>query len=65
MRYLSNSRFICLNRLQWRDPLTGEQAVLPFTMICTTLRGARQQRLPGGGWAGLEGANLDAPEAAP
>ncbi len=33
-----------------RSPVTGAALTIPFACIGTTLRGARQQRLPGGGW---------------
>lgn len=61
MRYLSNSRFVTLLRVGWMSPLTGQQTFLSFTTISTSLRGARQQRRPGGGWALPGDANLDRP----
>jgi len=51
MRYLSNSRFVTLLRVGWMSPLTGQQTYLSLTTISTSLRGARQQRRLGGGWA--------------
>lgn len=61
MRYLSNSRFVTLLRVGWVSPLTGQQTFLSFTAISTSLRGARQQRRPTGGWAQPGEANLDQP----
>ena len=61
MRYLSNSRFVTLLRVGWVSPLTGQQTWLSFTTVSTSLRGARQQRRPGGGWALPGEANLDRP----
>lgn len=61
MRYLSNSRFVTLLRVGWMSPLTGQQTWLSFTTISTSLRGARQQRSPAGGWALPGSATLDLP----
>ncbi|MBA3700639.1 MAG: type II secretion system protein [Planctomycetes bacterium] len=61
MRYLSNSRFVTLLRIGWVSPLTGQQTFLSFTTISTSLRGARQQRSPLGGWAQPGEASLDHP----
>jgi prepilin-type N-terminal cleavage/methylation domain-containing protein len=56
-RYLCYNRFVCLTRVGWASPLTGDQIELSFTAFGTTLRGARLQRKPGSdpntanGWA--------------
>ncbi len=50
-RYANQSRFATLCRISWRSPLTGATAEAAFTVLSTTLRGARQQRRQGGGWA--------------
>ncbi len=61
MRYLNNSRFVCLNKIRWVSPITGDTAEFSFTCVATSLRGARQQRAPSGGWARVGQPNLDAP----
>jgi hypothetical protein len=43
------------------SPLTGQQTFLSFTTISTSLRGARQQRRPSGGWAQPGDPTLDQP----
>jgi prepilin-type N-terminal cleavage/methylation domain-containing protein len=57
-RYTTYNRFVCLCKVTWTDPLSGQAHELSFTGFGTTLRGARQQRrrgLPGAspapGWA--------------
>lgn len=50
-RYMTYNRFVCLHRIRWVNALTGELSELSFNAFGTTLRGARQQRRKGGGWA--------------
>jgi len=55
-RFLSHNRFVNLSTIQWTNALTGQPITLSFTAIGTTLRGARQMRIPGDpgqahGWA--------------
>lgn len=50
-RFIKNTRFVNLARVTWTNPVTGQTAELSFTGFGTTLRGARQQRHPTGGWA--------------
>jgi hypothetical protein len=61
MRFLNNCRYVTLCKVRWINPLTGQQAELSFTLLATSLRGARQQRAPGGGWAVPGGPTLDRP----
>jgi len=56
-RVIHNGRFTSIARVRWADPVSGEIAELGVTSIGTTLRGARQQRKPGGGWATFFGVN--------
>lgn len=57
-RFIKNTRFVNLCRVTWTNPLNGQTAELSFTGFGTTLRGARQQRLPStdGGWAHWDNA---------
>lgn len=58
--YAKNSRMFSLCLLSIFDPMTGARTTLPFTCYGTTLRGARQQRIPGtanGGWSTYNNAN--------
>ncbi len=50
-RFIKNTRFVNMARVTWTDPISGETAELSFSGFGTTLRGARQQRHPKGGWA--------------
>lgn len=50
-RFIKNTRFVNLARVTWTNPINGQTAELSFTGFGTTLRGARQQRHPDGGWA--------------
>lgn len=50
-RYIKSAKFANVARVRWTSPLTGNTAELSFTGVGTTLRGARMQRKPGGGWA--------------
>ncbi len=50
-RYLRDSHFFNLCRVNITSPLTGEAKELNFTTFGTTLRGARQQRGKNAGWA--------------
>jgi hypothetical protein len=43
-RYITGSRFVCLNRVRMSNAISGESVELTFTAFGTTLRGARQQR---------------------
>ena len=61
MRFLNNCRYVTLCKVRWISPITGQQAELSFTTLATSLRGARQQRAPGGGWAVAGGPNLYKP----
>ena len=56
-RVLFNGRFTSVARVRWADPVTGDIAELAVTSIATTLRGARQQRRQGSGWATFYGVN--------
>lgn len=66
-RYIKSAKFANVARVRWSNPLTGAESELSFTAIGTTLRGARMQRKPGGGWAewdndgGPNDAHLDSP----
>ncbi|MDA3959991.1 MAG: prepilin-type N-terminal cleavage/methylation domain-containing protein [Planctomycetota bacterium] len=67
-RFLNNGRFVNNMRVRWTDPASNETAEISFNGLGTTLRGARQQRRPGGGWAAWYGPGdsrnnetLDAP----
>lgn len=50
-RFIKNTRFVNIARVTWTNPISGQTAELSFTGFGTTLRGARQQRNPTGGWA--------------
>jgi len=50
-RYLVDGRFVNIFQVRWNDGVSGEAAELSFRVLGTTLRGARQQRQPDGGWA--------------
>ncbi|HEX3135241.1 MAG TPA: hypothetical protein VHX44_16870 [Planctomycetota bacterium] len=50
-RFIKNNRFVNLARVEWTNPMTGQTAQVSFTGFGTTLRGARQQRKSGSGWA--------------
>lgn len=50
-RFIKNTRFVNLARVTWTNPVNGQTSELSFTSFGTTLRGARQQRHPSGGWA--------------
>ncbi len=43
-RYISYSRIASVCKVRWISPLTGQTVELSFSTLCTTLRGARQQR---------------------
>ncbi|HYE04811.1 MAG TPA: type II secretion system protein [Planctomycetota bacterium] len=58
-RSLRLRRFIAMSRVAWADPVSGERGQVAFSCMGTTLRGARQQRHPNGGWARWD----DAPTA--
>ena len=68
-RYIKSAKFANVARVRWTSPFTGNTAELSFTGVGTTLRGARMQRKPGGGWAYWDNgtaaarneANLDSP----
>jgi hypothetical protein len=52
LRFIRTNTFVCLNRIRWTSPLTGQASELSFTAYGTTLRGARQQRKRDAvGWA--------------
>lgn len=50
-RFIERGHPVTLCIVEMTSPLTGAQIALPFTTVATTLRGARQQRRPGGGWS--------------
>ncbi len=50
-RFIKNTRHVALCKVRWVSPLTGEAIELSFAGFGTSLRGARQQRAPGTGWA--------------
>lgn len=50
-RYISAGRFLHACVVRWADPRTGAAQELTFGCLGTTLRGARQQRRQGVGWA--------------
>jgi type II secretory pathway pseudopilin PulG len=66
-RYIKSAKFANVARVRWTNPITGAESELSFTGVGTTLRGARMQRRPGGGWArwdnggGTNDAHLDSP----
>ena len=49
--FIKTARYVSLCKVRWSSPLTGDTAQLAFAGFGTTLRGARQQRKVGGGWA--------------
>jgi prepilin-type N-terminal cleavage/methylation domain-containing protein len=52
LRFIRTSSYVCLNRIRWTSPLTGQVTELDFTAFGTSLRGARQQRKrDAAGWA--------------
>jgi hypothetical protein len=61
MRYVNNCRFVTLCKVRWVSPVTSQTVEMSFTTLATSLRGARQQRAPGGGWADPGQPNLDHP----
>ncbi len=50
-RFIERGHPVTLCVVEMTSPLTGAKVALPFTTVGTTLRGARQQRKPGSGWA--------------
>jgi hypothetical protein len=56
-RLIKTSRFVNWARVSMAKPITGEEIEMSFTSFGTTLRGARQQRRSGGGWAKWDNAN--------
>ena len=50
-----NGRLRTMYRVRWSDPVSGEVQGLSIASLGTTLRGARQQRKPTGGWAAWYG----------
>ena len=67
-RMIKNDHHIAVAKIDRLDPLTGKISELSFVGLGTTLRGARMQRAPGGGWAAWDDqpgtanpANLDSP----
>ncbi len=55
-RFYQHAFAVNLARIQMIDPITGESKELSFAGFGTSLRGARQQRHPGGGWAKWDNA---------
>jgi type II secretory pathway pseudopilin PulG len=69
-RLIKNDHHVAVAKIIRIDPLTGKISELSFPGLGTTLRGARQQRKPGGGWANWDDQpgisndpNLDSPTA--
>ncbi len=61
-RFFNHNRFVCLNKIQLVNNVTGQLTELSFSALGTTMRGARQQRKPGNagsgaGWAAWHGPN--------
>ena len=50
-RFLSQQRMVAWSTVRVTSPVTGDNLKLSFTGFGTSLRGARQQRRPAGGWA--------------
>ncbi len=50
-RFMERGHSLTLCTVSSVHPLTGTKIAFSFTVVGTTLRGARQQRLPGIGWA--------------
>ncbi|MDA3959760.1 MAG: prepilin-type N-terminal cleavage/methylation domain-containing protein [Planctomycetota bacterium] len=57
MRTLIDGHFIHNMRILWTDRESGERSELSFNIFATTLRGARRQRHPNGGWARFAAAD--------
>lgn len=49
-RFVERGQLMNACEVTCRSPLTGAAITIPFACVGTTLRGARQQRLPAGGW---------------
>ncbi len=59
-RFMARAQFITVCTVRSEHALTGETMAFSFSVIGTTLRGARQQRLPTKGWADpFSGPSLD------
>ncbi len=59
MRTVLRGRFTAATFIRWLDQSTGKEVELEICALGTTLRGARQQRNPGGGWASFYGVRFD------
>jgi hypothetical protein len=55
-RYIKSAKYVNISKINWTDPFTGNTSELSFTGIGSSLRGARMQRKPGGGWANWDNA---------
>ncbi len=55
-RAIKNRRFIAMSFVRLASPLTGQVMEFTFSAFGTSLRGARQQRRPQGGWARWDNA---------
>lgn len=67
-RFIKSAHHVAVAKISRLSPLTGELVELSWTGMGTTLRGARQQRLPTTGWARWDNdpgvtndPNLDSP----
>lgn len=59
-RYFTRAQYFSVCTVNATNPITGERLSFSFSAVCTTLRGARQQRLPTTGWADpFAGPTLD------
>jgi hypothetical protein len=58
-RYVNQCRFVTLCKIRLNNPLTGAESEAAFTVLCTSLRGARQQRRSAGGWARWDNSTTD------
>lgn len=59
-RYFTRAQYFAVCTVDATNPITGERLSFSFSTVCTTLRGARQQRLPTTGWADpFAGPTLD------
>ncbi len=59
-RFVEHGHPVTACVVRCRDAISGESFVLPFTCVGTTLRGARGQRHPDGGWSDpFNGPTLD------
>lgn len=58
-RYVNQCRFVTLCRIRLNNPLTGAESEASFTVLSTSLRGARQQRRTDGGWARWDNSASD------